>query len=358
MEYTFEEQTDMILVFGFCNGNGRESVRVYHERFPHRQTPNHQTFANIERRLREFGQFKPMRNNAGRPRQAREPDVEEQILELVHDNPKTSSRILERQTGLPKSTVNRITNEQLLYPFHVQPVQELLPPDFGSRMHFSQTLQEFVAADPAFHTKILFTDEARFTRRGITNLHNNHVYAEENPHAVQERHFQREFSINVWMGIIDNHLIGPFRLPDRLDGESYLNFLRENMPLLVEDLPLILRRDMFFMHDGAPPHFARHVREFLNQHYPGKWMGRGEDAPIQWPPRSPDLNPCDFFLWGALKTKVYQVQVDNIGQLWNRIINAANTLRGNGILRRVHFNFLRRINLCLTEGGAHIEHLI
>ena len=25
-----------------------------------------------------------------------------------------------------------------------------------------------------------------------------------------------------------------------------------------------------------------------------------------WPPRSPDLNPCDFFLWGYLKSKVYE----------------------------------------------------
>ena len=24
-----------------------------------------------------------------------------------------------------------------------------------------------------------------------------------------------------------------------------------------------------------------------------------------WPPRSPDLNPCDYFLWGYLKSVVY-----------------------------------------------------
>ena len=27
---------------------------------------------------------------------------------------------------------------------------------------------------------------------------------------------------------------------------------------------------------------------------------------IGWPPRLPDLNPCDFFLWGYLKAKVYE----------------------------------------------------
>jgi hypothetical protein len=27
---------------------------------------------------------------------------------------------------------------------------------------------------------------------------------------------------------------------------------------------------------------------------------------IEWPARSPDLNACDFFLWGYLKNKVYE----------------------------------------------------
>ncbi|EFN60466.1 hypothetical protein EAG_00004, partial [Camponotus floridanus] len=34
------------------------------------------------------------------------------------------------------------------------------------------------------------------------------------------------------------------------------------------------------------------------------WMGRGAHF-WQWPPRSPDYNPCDFFLWGALKERIY-----------------------------------------------------
>ena len=36
---------------------------------------------------------------------------------------------------------------------------------------------------------------------------------------------------------------------------------------------------------------------------------------IEWPPRSPDLTPCDYFLWGHLKNKVYAtppISVDNL----------------------------------------------
>ncbi|KAG8285316.1 hypothetical protein J6590_082730 [Homalodisca vitripennis] len=41
-------------------------------------------------------------------------------------------------------------------------------------------------------------------------------------------------------------------------------------------------RNVFFMQDGAPPHYLTDVRDFLNDRFPGQWIGR--DAPIAWPP--------------------------------------------------------------------------
>jgi len=51
-----------------------------------------------------------------------------------------------------------------------------------------------------------------------------------------------------------------------------------------------------------------HVREFLNQYLPQRWIRRGTDDDqilLAWPPCSPDATPCDFFLWGYVKDKVY-----------------------------------------------------
>ncbi|KAJ8942161.1 hypothetical protein NQ318_002551 [Aromia moschata] len=115
--YTFDEQTDMLLALGFCEGNCRRSVREYHGRYPNRRTPNHHTFKNIERRLRENGMLKVNRRNAGRPRQARTILVEEEILELVDENPDTSVRLLERQ-NLHENPINwkLSRNEQAFTP--------------------------------------------------------------------------------------------------------------------------------------------------------------------------------------------------------------------------------------------------
>jgi hypothetical protein len=47
------------------------------------------------------------------------------------------------------------------------------------------------------------------------------------PHEIQERHFQQSFSINVWVEIVENHLIGPYVWLGRLNGEGYLQFFNE-----------------------------------------------------------------------------------------------------------------------------------
>lgn len=45
------------------------------------------------------------------------------------------------------------------------------------------------------------------------NFHNNHMYAEENPHAIIGSRHQYQFSVNVWVGIVGDYLIGPVFLP-------------------------------------------------------------------------------------------------------------------------------------------------
>ena len=88
------------------------------------------------------------------------------------------------------------------------------------------------------HLYILFTVEAQFNCDGVNNTHNSHVWADENPHATVKSNFQLRFSVNVWCAVLDDHLIGPFILEGRLTGEAYLRILQEELPRLLEDVPL------------------------------------------------------------------------------------------------------------------------
>ncbi|GBN23030.1 hypothetical protein AVEN_62966-1 [Araneus ventricosus] len=60
---------------------------------------------------------------------------------------------------------------------------------------------------------------------------------------------------------------------------------------------------VIFQQVGAPPHYGNIAREFLYTTFPPRWIGRG--AVIAWPPRSPDVTPLDFYLWGYVKQHVY-----------------------------------------------------
>ena len=67
-----------------------------------------------------------------------------------------------------------------------------------------------------------------------------------------------------------------------------------------------------------------HVSQFLDAAFPNRWTGR--DGPTPWPPRSPDITPLDFFLWGYVKDKVFSKPVPDITNFKARITDAFATI--------------------------------
>ena len=103
------------------------------------------------------------------------------------------------------------------------------------------------------------------------------------------------FSINVWTGIVNDRLVGPYVLPKRPNAVQYLEFSNNVLEKQLDvQVALGQRVRMWYLHDGAPPHFARPITEWLNNHFPNQWVGR--NGPVTWSSRSLDLNPCDFCL--------------------------------------------------------------
>ena len=352
MPYQFSNQEygDIIFVYGYCDGNGRAAAREYERRFPGRRCPNHQTFANVFAFIREEGHF-PTQNNIDQP--VRHPvQEEEEVLNAVEENPKTSTRKISRRLIIPQKRVNVIIKKEGLYPYHIQEVQRLQEGDYANRLIFCQWIRRHRRD---LH-RTLWSDEAQFTRDGINNSRNSHVWSRENPHAIRQSHSQHKFSINVWAGIINNKLIGPHFFEERLNGNHYLNFLQNVLPNLLRDENANFR-GMYFQHDGAPPHFARAVSDFLNETYPNRWIGRG--GPHSWPARSPDFNPLDFFFWGHLKNLVYEEEINTRDQLLQRIITSFQRIKNNpNSIRDAVSNLNIRGRKCEEVNGGHFENLL
>ncbi|KAJ8887701.1 hypothetical protein PR048_013919 [Dryococelus australis] len=118
VEYTFAEYTDMILVYGAAECDGRAAGRLYQERYQQRATPSHTIFATIT-------------NDCGAPKRRRTPELEEAVLHHVEQSPSTSMLSVGRSMGVTSSIVWEVLHEQQLHPYHLQRVQSLHPADFA-----------------------------------------------------------------------------------------------------------------------------------------------------------------------------------------------------------------------------------
>lgn len=354
--YCYAELADMHLIYGEAGGNGRRAARLYAERFPARQHPNHGIFARIHGRLRISGSVKRLQG-AGRPFAVRTVEFEEAVLHHVEANQSTSVRAIAQTMGAAPATIWRTLRDQQLHPYHLLKVQAMGPTDHLPRRLFCRWWLQQEVTQPNFGCHVLFSDEACFTKDGYFNSRNSHIWSEDNPHAIALRRDQHQFAINVWAGIVGEQIVGPYLLPPRLNGHSYAQFLQHVLPELLEDVPLNIRAGMWFQHDGAPSHFSLQVRQYLNEIYPNRWIGRG--GPVSWPARSPDLNPLDYFLWGHLKTLVYEDPVPNQQELLGRVLAASAQVQDiPGIFHRVRRSMTNRAQLCLEQRGGHFQQLL
>ena len=83
-----------------------------------------------------------------------------------------------------------------------------------------------------------------------------------------------------------------------MTDDVYLQMLQN---WLMDELIANEHEDFSYQQDGAPPHWNLTVQAYLNDNLPRRWIGHasGEDnVMLKWPPRSPDLTPCHFFLRG------------------------------------------------------------
>ncbi|GFX54233.1 uncharacterized protein TNCV_2338671 [Trichonephila clavipes] len=108
-----------------------------------------------------------------------------------------------------------------------------------------------------------------------------------------------------------------------------------------------------FTQDGAPPHIGLCVQQFLRQHFTNDRV-ISHAFPTAWPPRSPDLNPCDFRLWGYLKNLVYRGRRITLADLKYSITLHVRSISVDQLRSAVE-QTLHRLQILHLVVGNHIE---
>lgn len=277
------------------------------------------------------------------------------IQEMVTGDPTTSTRIVARYQRVSQTSVCRVLKSAHFHPYKIWLTQELYDNDKDRRLRYCRWLLDTSEENYYFPKYILFSDECIFHNNGYVNRHNLHYWATENPHWMQQAHTQVRWSVNVWAGIFGDRIIGPYFIDGKVDGDGYRKFLNDELVNLLEEVPLELRANMWFQQDGHPAHTAKLTRELLNKKFGNRWIGL--HGPREWPPRSPDLTPLDFFLWGHIKQQVYATRPVSVEDLKDRIVRACRAISPR-ILRRVRRAILKRAIFCERMEGGHFEHML
>jgi len=120
----------------------------------------------------------------------------------------------------------------------------------------------------------------------------------------------------------------------------------------LDELDLV---DIWFQQDGATAHTSRASMAVLREHFPERLISiRGN---LEWPARSPDLTPCDFFLWSFLKSRVYVNRPRTLQDLKTNIQEEIANITP-AMLARVMTNARNRFTQCMENGGCHLSDLI
>lgn len=353
MEYTNEDILNLFYIHGETGRIKLRTCRVFNDRYPHLPNMTETKFRNIENNFKTFGKViaprslpKPITSNEA---------VEITVLGYFNAFPRGSIRSAESDLGYSRNSIHTILKKHKMHDFKFSTVQDLHPQDPFHRVEYCEMMLVKIQEYPNLLQRIIWTDESKFSKEGIINRRNLHIWSHENPFAIRPKNSQQKFSFNVF-AMLMNHRVFYFIYDQNLNSAKYVDILRIQVQNFLENIPLADLANCWYQLDGAPAHCTVAVDHELNQMFQDRWIRRL--GPWLWPARSPDLTPPDFYLWGKIKAEVYETPVNTREELQARVISAFNNLNPLEIRRATVQGVERRLIKCLEANGGYFEHLL
>lgn len=296
----------------------------------------------------------------GRARTIRTPVNIQAVRDAVIRSPHRSIRRHAASLQLHSSSVRRILVQDLkCHPYKLQIVQELKPNDHVMRQQFCELMLQKLNEDEGFINKLWMSDEAHFHLSGFVNKQNFRYWAQENPTELHQRPLHSK-KVTVWCAMSSHGIIGPYFFENEngfattVTSDRYVAMLQTFVVQQLQRFPQIIDT-AWFQQDGSTSHTARISMAAVHQLFGERVISRNGNIP--WPPRSPDLTACDFFLWGHLKSKVFLSRPATTEELKARIREAISEIPVV-MLRQTMDNVTKRLQECLRRKGTHLQDVI
>ncbi|GFY36797.1 transposable element Tc3 transposase [Trichonephila clavipes] len=301
----------------------RYCCSVVREGYPTRQQLNHQTFAQVHQNLVEHGYFRATIEGTGRSGTALAATFEEGVLHAVDHNLGTSFGLAIHQN------------------------------DHQARRRFVEWAQNEIAVVPDFHKRILFSDEAHFWLNNYVNKQNCRIWSEANPQVYVETPLHPE-KLTVWCALWAGESF--FKNDEghnvTVNGDRYRAMITY---FFIPELNNHDVQELCFQQDSATCHTARATIDLLKDTLGDRLISRF--GPVNWPPRSCDLTPLDYFLWGYVKSLVYADKPQTLDHLEDNIRRVIADIRPQ-MLEKVIENWTFRLDYIRASRGSPMPEII
>ncbi|GFU63791.1 uncharacterized protein TNCV_3321881 [Trichonephila clavipes] len=237
-----------------------------------------------------------------------------------------------------------VSNEYNLVAIHFKYDQE--------RRRSAEWAQNEIAVVPDFHKRILFRDEAHFWLNGYVNK-KSHIWSEANPQVYVETPLLPE-KLTVWSALWAGGIIGPYFFKNdeghnvTVNGDRYRAMITN---FFIRELNNHDVQELWFQQDGATCHTARATIDLLKDTFGDRLISRF--GPVDRPPRSCDLTPLDYFLWGY----VYADKPQTLDHLEDNIRRVITDIRPQ-MLEKVIENWTSRLDYIRASRGSPMPEIM
>lgn len=360
MVYSLEERIFLVLEFHRLEHNVNATKRSFKKKFNVTKGPKFDTIRMLFEKFQRTGNVNDERAGFVGRRFSQTTTANAQLVEtVIRKQPCISVRRVATTVQIKPTSTYRLMRQGLhMFPYRIQTRQPLTAASINSRETFANDMVQMIDVGDINVDNILFSDEAYFQLDGYVNKQNWRIWGTENPHVAVPSSLHPP-KVMVWAAISSKGLIGPFFRTGTITALRYLEILREFVAIqnALDDA----ESTSWFMQDGARPHRTADVFNFLSEHFNNRVIaldypthtGSGMD----WPPLSPDLTPCDFFLWGYLKDQVYRRNPETIEEL-KQYISAACDAIPPEIFKQAAGNFALRLRHVIAANGGYVENIV
>ena len=296
-----------------------------------------------------FGRFKNGRTStanddrSGRPSTATTPSKVEQVRAAVNQDRRTIHDLC-AEVGIGYGSCQRILTEQLKF------VPRVLTQDQkDSRVAIFQELKETVINDPTLLLNVITGDESIvYAYDPETKLQSSQWKSPGSPRPKKARMQKSKLKTMLICffdqeGIVHREFVPPGMTVNADFYCDVLRRLRENVwrkrPQKWQNQNLIIH------HDNAPAHRSFKVSQFL---------AKNNMTVVPHPPYSPDLAPCDFFLFPKLKLRMKGRRFDTIEEIQEESQRVLDTIPKRDF-QGCFQAWQKRWDRCIRAKGEYFE---